>query len=111
MEEFGPTALLIILTVSNASLRHSKLKLCLVLLALLKLLNGLLLVLNRVFIPHQTRIGQALVVQNLATQAFFVLALGDLVVSQCFFILSKVVIALTSAHVETSVASLTFDWP
>ena len=76
----------------------------------LKSFDSRLLVTDGLLVTHQTRIGQSFVVQDLAFKLIARVVLHcDLVVGQCFIILTKIVVALASIHVEKGISTFAFD--
>lgn len=99
--------LLITLAIRNSSLSHSKLEASLILLILIKAFESGRLVLNRIFVSHQARIGQTFVVEDLTRQKVVpVLALRNLVMGKRLLVLAQVVVALACTHVKSSVTTV-----
>ena len=99
--------LLITLAIGDSSLSHSKLEASLILIILIKAFESGRLVLNRIFVSHQTRIGQTFVVEDLTRQnVVSVLALRNLVMGKCLLVLAQIVVALACTHVESSVSTI-----
>ena len=99
--------LLITLAICNSSLSHSKLEASLILLILIQAFESGRLVLNRIFVSHQARIGQTFVVKDLTRQEVVsVLALRNLVMSERLLVLAQIIVALACTHVESSITTV-----